>query len=115
MIRLATAHAKSRLATEVTEEDAKVAVEIMNFALYHETANQPLQKPSDDMAIDVPQPQNGNGVNNNNNSVDDRATKKQKTTRQASTTMEEDEDAMDTQQPSQQTQEEEPVLVSKQR
>jgi hypothetical protein len=34
MIRLATAHAKCRLRNEITQEDARVALELMNFALY---------------------------------------------------------------------------------
>jgi len=37
MIRLATAHAKCRLRNEVTQEDARVALELMNFALYSDT------------------------------------------------------------------------------
>jgi len=37
MIRLATAHAKCRLSEEVTEMDAQVALDIMNYALFHES------------------------------------------------------------------------------
>ncbi|CAG8643009.1 6166_t:CDS:10, partial [Ambispora gerdemannii] len=37
LIRLATAHAKSRLSDEVEEEDAKVAEEIVRFALFKES------------------------------------------------------------------------------
>ncbi|CAG8542353.1 5230_t:CDS:10, partial [Ambispora leptoticha] len=36
LIRLATAHAKSRLSDEVEEEDAKIAEEIVRFALFKE-------------------------------------------------------------------------------
>ena len=36
MIRLTVAHAKCRLSRVATEEDAKVALEIMSYALYHE-------------------------------------------------------------------------------
>ncbi|KAL6065504.1 MCM DNA helicase complex subunit [Balamuthia mandrillaris] len=36
LIRLSVAHAKCRLSSVVTEEDAAVAVELVNFALYHE-------------------------------------------------------------------------------
>lgn len=39
MIRLAEAHAKCRLRNEVTEDDAKVAFQLMEYALYHEEAN----------------------------------------------------------------------------
>ncbi|KAJ6250674.1 intein-containing DNA replication licensing factor mcm3 precursor [Anaeramoeba flamelloides] len=37
MIRLSTAHAKSRLGKKVTKSDVKVALDIMNFALFHES------------------------------------------------------------------------------
>ena len=43
MIRLATAHAKARLSPEVTEDDAKIAIDIVNFALYHESASETLE------------------------------------------------------------------------
>ena len=36
MIRLASAHAKCRLSSITSEDDARVALGIMNFALYHE-------------------------------------------------------------------------------
>jgi DNA replication licensing factor MCM3 len=36
LIRLSTAHAKLRLSTTVDEVDAEVAVDLINFALYHE-------------------------------------------------------------------------------
>ena len=36
MIRLTVAHAKCRLSRQATEDDAKVALEIMSYALYHE-------------------------------------------------------------------------------
>jgi DNA replication licensing factor MCM3 len=36
LIRLSTAHAKLRLSTTVDEVDAEVAVDMINFALYHE-------------------------------------------------------------------------------
>lgn len=36
LIRLSAAHAKARLSTEVTVEDAEIAVEILRFALYKE-------------------------------------------------------------------------------
>ena len=36
MLRLTVAHAKCRLSRVATEEDAKVALEIMSYALYHE-------------------------------------------------------------------------------
>lgn len=37
MIRLASAHAKARLSHKVEETDAAKAVDLMSFALYHET------------------------------------------------------------------------------
>lgn len=37
MIRLATAHAKSRLSSEVEEKDCEVAIGILKFALFHDT------------------------------------------------------------------------------
>eukprot|EP00013_Stygamoeba_regulata_P013302 CAMPEP_0177668144 /NCGR_PEP_ID=MMETSP0447-20121125/22572_1 /TAXON_ID=0 /ORGANISM="Stygamoeba regulata, Strain BSH-02190019" /LENGTH=196 /DNA_ID=CAMNT_0019174567 /DNA_START=33 /DNA_END=620 /DNA_ORIENTATION=+ len=36
MIRLSTAHAKCRLSSEVTDIDAQVALDMMNFALFNE-------------------------------------------------------------------------------
>lgn len=44
MLRLTVAHAKCRLSNVATENDAKVALEIMSYALYHEA--QP-QKPTE--------------------------------------------------------------------
>ncbi|CAM9104625.1 unnamed protein product [Discosporangium mesarthrocarpum] len=38
LIRLASAHAKARLSHKVEETDATVAVDLLSFALYHETA-----------------------------------------------------------------------------
>lgn len=38
MIRLTIAHSKCRLSNEATAEDANVALEIMNFALYNDTS-----------------------------------------------------------------------------
>jgi DNA replication licensing factor MCM3 len=43
LIRLATAHAKIRLSATVDEKDAKVAEELLRFALFHEA--QPVEKP----------------------------------------------------------------------
>eukprot|EP00912_Choanoflagellata_sp_UC4_P001417 UC4_evm1s881 len=43
MIRLSTAVAKSRLSNEVNKEDAKYAMELINFAYYNEA--KPLDKP----------------------------------------------------------------------
>lgn len=37
LIRLSTAHAKSRLSTSVTKKDAEIAYEIMRFAMFQET------------------------------------------------------------------------------
>lgn len=37
LIRLASAHAKARLSHKVEEADAAKAVNLMSFALYHET------------------------------------------------------------------------------
>lgn len=37
MIRLATAHARCNLRTEVKVQDAEVALELMQYALYHDT------------------------------------------------------------------------------
>lgn len=39
LIRLASAHAKARLSHQVEETDAAKAVDLMSFALYHETAS----------------------------------------------------------------------------
>lgn len=39
LIRLASAHAKARLSHKVDEADAAKAVDLMSFALYHETAS----------------------------------------------------------------------------
>lgn len=38
LIRLASAHAKARLSHKVDEADAAKAVDLMSFALYHETS-----------------------------------------------------------------------------
>lgn len=38
LIRLASAHAKARLSHKVEEADAAKAMNLMSFALYHETA-----------------------------------------------------------------------------
>lgn len=43
MIRLSTAHAKTRLSDTVEEKDAKVALDLINFAYYNEA--KPLDKP----------------------------------------------------------------------
>mmetsp|Transcript_7111 Transcript_7111/g.9835 ORF Transcript_7111/g.9835 Transcript_7111/m.9835 type:complete len:799 (-) Transcript_7111:365-2761(-) len=56
IIRLATAHAKCRLSQEVAESDAAVAMEIMNYALFHDTTVEDLQPLS-----------NNNNNNNNDN------------------------------------------------
>lgn len=37
LIRLASAHAKARLSHKVEESDAAKAMDLMSFALYHET------------------------------------------------------------------------------
>lgn len=39
LIRLASAHSKARLSHKVEEADASKAVDLMSFALYHETAS----------------------------------------------------------------------------
>lgn len=39
LIRLASAHAKARLSHQVEETDAAKAMDLMSFALYHETAS----------------------------------------------------------------------------
>jgi hypothetical protein len=39
LIRLASAHAKARLSQSVEEEDVEVAVELMNFVLFHEVGD----------------------------------------------------------------------------
>ena len=39
LIRLASAHAKARLSASVDEEDVEVAVELMNFVLFHEVGD----------------------------------------------------------------------------
>lgn len=39
LIRLASAHAKARLSHKVEEADAVKAMNLMSFALYHETAS----------------------------------------------------------------------------
>lgn len=39
LIRLASAHAKARLSHKVEEADAVKAMDLMSFALYHETAS----------------------------------------------------------------------------
>lgn len=39
LIRLASAHAKARLSHKVEEADASKAVDLISFALYHETAS----------------------------------------------------------------------------
>lgn len=39
LIRLASAHAKARLSQRVEETDAAKAMELMSFALYHESAS----------------------------------------------------------------------------
>jgi hypothetical protein len=39
LIRLASAHAKARLSQAVEEEDVEVAVELMNFVLFHEVGD----------------------------------------------------------------------------
>jgi len=44
LIRLSTAHAKSRLSTKVEQDDARVAEEIMRYALYKEVAKRQRQK-----------------------------------------------------------------------
>jgi DNA replication licensing factor MCM3 len=36
IIRLATAHAKMKLSSEVTKADAEAALKLMNFAIYHQ-------------------------------------------------------------------------------
>jgi DNA replication licensing factor MCM3 len=50
IIRLASAHAKVRLSTVVEDQDVEVAVELMNFVLFHEVgvtaAETPAAKPS---------------------------------------------------------------------
>jgi DNA replication licensing factor MCM3 len=38
MIRLSEAHAKCRLSPQVTVDDARAAIDVMNYALYHEAA-----------------------------------------------------------------------------
>uniref|UniRef100_A0A060TCY3 DNA replication licensing factor MCM3 n=1 Tax=Blastobotrys adeninivorans TaxID=409370 RepID=A0A060TCY3_BLAAD len=44
LIRLATAHAKARLSREVTEEDARVAEELLRFALFKEVYNETVRQ-----------------------------------------------------------------------
>lgn len=44
LIRLSTAHAKARLSTKVEQDDARVAEEIMRYALYKEVAKRRRQK-----------------------------------------------------------------------
>lgn len=44
LIRLATAHAKSRLSPKVTEGDAKASEAILRFALYKEVLRRPRKK-----------------------------------------------------------------------
>lgn len=44
LIRLASAHAKARLSHKVEESDASKAVDLMSFALYHETASSLLEQ-----------------------------------------------------------------------
>lgn len=44
LIRLATAHAKARLSPKVQERDAKVAEEILRFALYKEVIKRQKRK-----------------------------------------------------------------------
>lgn len=41
MIRLGTAHAKCRLSTQVSAEDIQVALQVMQYALYHDTELRP--------------------------------------------------------------------------
>lgn len=51
LIRLASAHAKARLSHKVEEADAVKAVDLMSFALYHETASS-LDEPHDENGDD---------------------------------------------------------------
>ncbi len=44
LIRLATAHAKSRLSTKVQRQDAKIAEEILRFALFKEVLRRTRRK-----------------------------------------------------------------------
>jgi DNA replication licensing factor MCM3 len=44
LIRLSTAHAKARLSNKVEQDDARVAEEIMRYALYKEVAKRRRQK-----------------------------------------------------------------------
>lgn len=50
MIRLASAHAKCRLSSVTTADDARVALGIMNFALYHEAEPEDEQQQAETVA-----------------------------------------------------------------
>lgn len=56
LIRLASAHAKARLSHKVEEADAVKAMNLMSFALYHETASS-LDEQHDENAGDGDSPQ----------------------------------------------------------
>ena len=58
LIRLSSAHAKARLSHKVEETDAVKAVELMNFALYHETSS-PVEARDKDNGIDGRSQPNG--------------------------------------------------------
>jgi DNA replicative helicase MCM subunit Mcm2 (Cdc46/Mcm family) len=51
MIRLATAHARCNLRTEVKVQDAEVALDLMQYALYHDTKSSKAAVPSIDITF----------------------------------------------------------------
>lgn len=57
LIRLASAHAKARLSHKVEEADAVKAMNLMSFALYHETASS-LDDQHDENGVDGHSPRN---------------------------------------------------------
>lgn len=70
LIRLASAHAKARLSHKVEEADAVKAMNLMSFALYHETASS-LDDQHDENGVDGDSPRTSGSQDEGRGDQDD--------------------------------------------